>query len=182
MREGLLTALRFAAAAIAGYAVIAVGTTLTFEVLLGGIGYYESSPGELAAATLGALLSGLAGGLVAALIGGRRPLAHALGVLVFLFLDTGYVLTSGISSDPLWFDLFAAGGLIAATVLGGWLRKTSLERYTMPPAIAPPVAVTELSRIWLVCRYSLSTSPRLRFVALRTSISDRTTSSLDEPP
>ncbi len=101
--------------------MIVVGTILTFETWLGGFGYHESSPGELLLGSLGAALSGLAGGLVAGLFAGRRPLLHALGVLVFLIIDTIYVLTSGISSDPLWFDLGGSGTLMVTALLGGWL-------------------------------------------------------------
>ncbi len=117
----VLRGLRSVAAAVAGYAVIVLGTTLTFEIWLGDFGYYESSPGELALGSLGAAVSGLAGGLVAGLVAGRRPLLHVLGVMVLLVIDTTYVLTSGISSDPLWFDLGGSGTLIVTALLGGWL-------------------------------------------------------------
>lgn len=113
--------LRTVAAVVAGYAVIVAGTTLTLEVLLGGFGYYESSRLELAAASVGAVVSGLAGGFVAAWIGGRHPVRHALGVLIPLTIDTAFVLTSGISSDPLWFDSIASVTLMASTVVGGLL-------------------------------------------------------------
>lgn len=128
MKEKLLTALRYAVAAFAGYLTIVLGTTLTLEVLLGGFTYVGSTPATLAAAALGSTLSGLLGGYLAAWIGGRRPVSHALGVLVFLTLDTHFVVTSGISNDPLWFNLAAGGGLMAAAVLGGFLRRAVRER------------------------------------------------------
>lgn len=134
MQDSLLTALRYLAAMLAGYGLIAVGTTLTFEVWLGGISYHTSSDKTLLLATLGALASGLVGGFVAAWIGAQRPIRHAVAVLLPLLVDTIYVVTSGISSDPLAFDLAAGGGLMAATVLGGWLRslwrrRSAVARY-----------------------------------------------------
>ncbi len=121
MRSKLLRTLRSLAAIVAGYLVIVAGTTLTFETILGGIGYYESSPTELAWATLGALLSGFAGGLVAAWLGGRRPFLHAAGLLVPLAVDTAYVVFSGISSDPVWFDLGGSATLVVGALLGGYV-------------------------------------------------------------
>ena len=128
MKEHLLIALRYAAAAVAGYLLIVLGTTLILEVLLDGFTFTGSSAGALAVATAGVLLSGLAGGYLAGWIGGPRPVAHALGVLVFLTVDTTYVVTSGISKDPIWFDLVAGIGLMAATVLGGFLRRAVRRR------------------------------------------------------
>ena len=121
-------------AVICGYAVVALGTTFFFEVLLGGIGYYKSSAAVLAAATLGAILSGLAGGYTAAWIGRRAPLWHAVGVLLPLAIDTTYVITSGISSDPIWFDLAGSLTLMLTAVLGGYLRQArQAARQTSPP-------------------------------------------------
>ena len=82
MKSTFLSGLRSLFAVVAGFLVIALGTTLTFEVWLGGIGFHKSGPTELALATVGALASGLAGGLVAALVAGRRPLLHAAALLV----------------------------------------------------------------------------------------------------
>ncbi len=130
MKDPILTALRYLAAMLAGYGLIAIGTTLTFEVWLGGIGYHTSTAKTLVLATLGALASGVLGGYVAAWIGAQRPIRHAAAVLVLLLIDTFYVVTSGISSDPLAFDLAASGGLMAAALLGGWLRRRWRRRAT----------------------------------------------------
>ncbi len=121
MANRVLSSLRSVLAVLAGYVVIALGTTLTFEVLLGGISYHTSSAGVLALASVGAFLSGLCGGLVAAGIAGRTPVLHAVGVLIPITLDTTYVIFSGISNDPIWFDLVGSGTLMAAAVLGGYL-------------------------------------------------------------
>ncbi len=62
MKSTFLSGLRSLFAVVAGFLVIALGTTLTFTVWLGGIGFHKSGPTELALATVGALASGLAGG------------------------------------------------------------------------------------------------------------------------
>ena len=69
-----------------------------------------------------AVVAGLSGGGLAALIGGRRPLRHTLAVLPFLIADSIYVLFFFTPRrDPFLYDLGAALTLIAATVAGGLL-------------------------------------------------------------
>lgn len=127
MSSQLLSVTRSLLAIVAGYAVIAIGTILTFEVLLGGISYATSSRTVLAVAMVGAVLSGLAGGYVAARLACCLPVLHASLVLIPLALDTAFVLSSGISADPLWFDLAGSGALMASAVAGGWLRRGQLS-------------------------------------------------------
>lgn len=119
--------LRGVGAVLAGYLVIVAGTILTFEVLLGGISYLESSPLELAVATVGACLTGLLGGVTAAFLAARKPLLHAIGVLVPLAADTVFVLMSELSTDPLWFDLAGSLTLMLTTIAGGVLLARRAE-------------------------------------------------------
>ncbi len=128
MGHKVLRAARSIAAVVAGYAVIVVGTILAFEVLLGGIGYHKSSTRVLAVASVAAFASGFSGGYVAAWLGGRPQLLHAAGVLLPLILDTTYVVTSGVSSDPLWYDLVGALTLMVAAVFGGYVRQLQLKK------------------------------------------------------
>ena len=130
-----LPALRSLLAIVAGYLAIALGTVLVLELLLGGVGWGKSSPTQLAVAILGTVLSGLAGGWVAARVAGRQPFRHAAGVLVPLALDTIYVITSGVSTNPVWFDLGGSLTLMAASVLAGYL----IERRARQPR---PATVT----------------------------------------
>ena len=119
----LLRVLRSIAAVFAGYVVIVICTTVAFEYMLGGIGYYKSSAGVLAVATGAAIVSGLAGGFVAAWIGGKSHILHGSAVVIPLILDTTYVITSGISHDPVWYDLVGGITLMIAAILGGILKQ-----------------------------------------------------------
>jgi hypothetical protein len=116
--------LRSVAAPIVGYAVVAVGTTIAFR-LAHGINL-ESPRSHLFFGTLGILASGLLGGWVAAWVGGRRPIAHAASVLIFLVADSTTVLFFRHRHEPLWFGLMSALGLMAATVAGGVVRAAFL--------------------------------------------------------
>jgi hypothetical protein len=63
-----LQGLRSLGAALAGYMVIVAGTTLTFTVWLGSVGY-TSPPHKIILGSGGAVLSGLCGGYLAAWLG-----------------------------------------------------------------------------------------------------------------
>lgn len=122
MAPFLLAAARFLAAAVLGYLLIALGQTLCLEVWLDGGVEHGAAPTILAAGIAGTVASGLAGGFLAALIGGARPLSHAAAVLIPLGLDTAYVVTRALGDDPLWFALGGSLTLMAATLAGGFVR------------------------------------------------------------
>ena len=124
MKSTFLSGLRSLFAVVAGFLVIGLGTTLTFTVWLGGIGFHTSSPTELALASVGALASGLAGGLVAALLAARRPLLHAAALLIPIALDTGSIIVFGRSADPAWFDLGGGATLALGALAAGYLFET----------------------------------------------------------
>lgn len=119
----LRTLLRLVAAGVLGYAVIALLTTLGFVHWLDDADLYRGDWLLKSQGGLVALVSGLCGGAVAALIGGRRPWLHTLAVLPLLAVDTIYVLFFFARPDPapLWFELVSSLGLFAATLAGGWL-------------------------------------------------------------
>lgn len=114
-------ALRLLAAGVAGYAVIVLLTSLGFNGWLGGADLYRGGRLLQLQGTLVAVVSGLTGGLVAALIGGRRPVLHALAVLPLLVGDTLYVLFVFPRTAPAWFDLAGSLVLMATTVAAGLL-------------------------------------------------------------
>jgi hypothetical protein len=122
--------LRSIAAPIAGYAVIVPGTTLAFRYAHGI--NLESPPLNLIGGTLGILFAGLLGGYVAAWVGGRKPIAHATSVLIFLLVDSTTVLFFRRRRDPLWFGLVTALGLMAATVAGGVVKAWADSRRSRP--------------------------------------------------
>ncbi len=122
MTSTIRSVLRSAGAVLAGFAVITLGTVFTFEVLVDDFGYYTSGPTDLVICTIGALVSGLAGGFVAGRLAARHPLQHAAALVVPIALDTASIVASaGPSSDPLWFDLGGSATLLLGALLGGCL-------------------------------------------------------------
>ena len=110
---------------MAGFAVITLGTVLTFTVLVPDFGYSTSSASDLLLGTLGAVISGLAGGLVAAWLAANHPLRHAAALAIPIALDTATIIAkAGPESDPLWFDLAGSATLLVSGLVGGYFVAT----------------------------------------------------------
>jgi hypothetical protein len=118
MLPRFLFALRSVTAVVGGYLVVAAGTILTFNVLVGQL-TVNSNARQMILGTIGAVLAGIAGGLVAGIVAPRFPFGHAAAVLLFLALDTASVLAKG--SGPAWFDLAGSGILAISVLFGGWI-------------------------------------------------------------
>jgi hypothetical protein len=125
MPKGVIAVLRSIAAVVGGYLIVAAGTILTFNVLVGQVTINSSSL-QLMVGTIGAIISGLAGGGIAALVAPRLPFLHAAGVLILLAIDTASVLAKG--PGPVWFDLAGSIVLALAVLLGGWIIAIALLR------------------------------------------------------
>jgi hypothetical protein len=127
MLHRFLFALRSVAAVVGGYLVVAAGTILTFNVLVGQV-TIDSNPRQMILGTIGAVFAGIAGGVVAAVVAPRFPLGHAAAVLLFLALDTASVLAKG--SGPAWFDLAGSGILAISVLFGGWIIAATTRQHT----------------------------------------------------
>ena len=94
----------------------------------------DSGPLQLILGTIGAALSGLAGGLVAGIVAPRFPFGHAAGVVIFLIIDTASVVAKG--PGPLWFDLAGSSVLAITVLIGGWIIASRRESEMAPrPAV-----------------------------------------------
>ena len=133
MTSTIRSGLRSVGAVIAGFAVITLGTVFTFKVLVDDFGYYTSGSTDLLIATLGALASGIGGGLVAARLAVGHPLRHAAALVVPIGLDTASIIASaGPGSDPLWFDLGGSATLLLGALVGGYLVAAKRRASAVP--------------------------------------------------
>lgn len=119
---------RTVASVLLGYIVIVACTTIGFRPL-GGIVHLRAPLSIQVAGALVAIVSGLLGGVTAALVAGRHPVRHAAAVLIFLSIDTGVVL-SRADTDPAWFELSGSATLMLATVCGGLLYRLATRRHS----------------------------------------------------
>jgi hypothetical protein len=127
MPHRFVFALRSVAAVVGGYLIVAAGTILTFNVLVGQV-TVQSNPRQMILGTIGAVLAGIAGGVAAGIVAPRFPFGHAAAVLLFLALDTASVLAKG--TGPAWFDLTGSVILAISVLLGGWIIAETARRRT----------------------------------------------------
>ena len=132
MSRRVIFALRSVASVMGGYLTLAAGTILTFNVLVGQV-TIDSNPRQMILGTIGAVFSGIAGGVVAGVVAPRFPFGHAAAVLLFLALDTASVLAKGTA--PAWFDLAGSGILAISVLFGGWIIARRARSFVMRPAV-----------------------------------------------
>ena len=136
-----MSVVRAVAAIVAGYAVIVALTTAGFNGWLKGANLYLGGPTMMLKGMSVALIAGLVGGYIAALIGGRRPILHSALVLLPLSADSFYVFFIFSRETPLWFEVLGSASLMAATVVGGLVRNFQRRTATLADvAIAPSSA------------------------------------------
>jgi hypothetical protein len=127
MLHRFLFALRSVVAVVVGYLIVAAGTILTFNILVGQL-TVDSNPRQMILGTIGAVFAGIAGGVVAGVLAPRSPFGHAAAVLLFLTIDTASVLAKG--TGPAWFDLAGSGILAISVLFGGWISAATARRHT----------------------------------------------------
>ncbi|MDX1396126.1 MAG: hypothetical protein R3195_17225 [Gemmatimonadota bacterium] len=110
--------LRILAGVIAGYATMVLLITLVQEAWFGGVGWYESSPGELTVAGFFTFLSAVAGGLVGTFVAGGRTTVVARVMCLLVVTETVVLTLNGTFDGPLWFDLLASASLLVGIVVG----------------------------------------------------------------
>jgi hypothetical protein len=121
----VLRVLRSLLAVIAGFGVISIGTIITFNLLVGQV-TVTSSPSQMWWGTVGAVISGLAGGVTAGLIAPRAPILHALGVWIPVAIDTTSIVLR--TSGSVWFDIAGSSILALSALIGGVIAAKFRER------------------------------------------------------
>ena len=111
------------AALVAGYAIVALVSTLVQEAWLGGVSYQHSSLRVLILAAIFTPAGGVLGGLVAGSIGRRAPLTHGLALFALVAAETTYLIVTHRVDGPVWFEAGAGATLGAAVVLGSWIAQ-----------------------------------------------------------
>lgn len=111
---------RVIVATIVGYLVMVLFIALVQDLTFGGIDYYDSSLFELFFAGLGTFLAAVIGGFVAFKIGGNPYPNYTMCILAIV--ETIYLISAGILTGPLWFEIMASGSLIVGILLASKLQ------------------------------------------------------------
>lgn len=122
---------RIILAIIFGELILILGTILIQEVVFGGIGWHKSSPIVLALGGLGSFLAAVFVGMIAFYIVKKKNVIPLIILSLLVMVETYWIIQTGRTSDPLWFDVLASASLI----VGFWVGKIILEKYTRTVAL-----------------------------------------------
>jgi len=117
-----LKAVRSVVGVLIGYALMVLLITLVQETWFGGVSYTKSPVGVLVVAGLFTFLSAVVGGYAAGLIAGHHPGWHGAVISLMVACETTWLISSGRTHDPIWFDTTAAGELVLGLMLGSLLQ------------------------------------------------------------
>ena len=105
-------------AVLGGYAIMGLLITLVQETWLGGVSFRISSTGVLLVGGFFTFLCAVVAGGIAGWVAGHHPVHHATVMCLLVTAETIWLVTSGRTKDPLWFDLIASGSLIVGLLIG----------------------------------------------------------------
>lgn len=123
----LTTSLKMLLAICLGEAILVLGTTLIQEILLGGISYYTSSGPALFSAGIGSFFVACLAGFVAFGVMKRKTEVPIAVLSMLVIIETFWLINSGHTSGPIWFDLMASISLI----IGFWVGRFSWRIRTL---------------------------------------------------
>jgi hypothetical protein len=117
----MIAALRSVAAVLAGYVIVAACSFAVFR-LSGHDPHVPAAAAFMVEAVVSGIAFALAGGYLAGLLAGRRPLAHAVAVAVVLAAGAVASLAATLGHGAVWSQTAAIVLMAPAAALGGWLR------------------------------------------------------------
>jgi len=109
-------------AVVIGYPLMGLRITLVQENWPGGVSYTHSSLWVLFLGGTFTFLSAVAAGWVAGWIAGHHPLLHALVMSAIVVGETAWLIATGRTVDPVWFDVCAGASLIVGLLVGASLE------------------------------------------------------------
>lgn len=112
-------------AIVLGELVLVLGTTFAQEILVDGVHWETSGTGDLLLGGSATILAAVFSGIVAYGIVRRRTVIPLIVLSILVLAETTWLITTGRTTNPLWFSVLAGLGLIG----GFWLGKIILDRW-----------------------------------------------------
>jgi hypothetical protein len=114
-------------AIIGGEVALVLLTTVAQEVLFDGISYRQSPIFDLVVGGAATILAAVLSGLLARLICKETYATVPVVISILIAIETTYLISRGVTGDPVWFDILAGLSLIAGIWIGfymlNWIRK-----------------------------------------------------------
>ncbi len=110
-------------AVLLGEIVLIVLTTVAQELIYDGISYNQSPVADIFIGGFLTVLAAVFAGLTASFIGGQMNYWPHIFISMLITTEMTYLITTGVTTDPLWFDIFAGLSLAAGVWIGFAIRK-----------------------------------------------------------
>ena len=105
-------------AAIIGELALILLTTFAQEVLFNGISYSSSSLFDLTFGGIATVMAAVLAGMIMRVVCKRGSLIPFMVVSLIVVIEMTYLITAGLTGDPLWFDILAGASLILGLAVG----------------------------------------------------------------
>ncbi len=111
-------------AVILGELVLVLGTTFAQVVLVDGVHWGKSSTSEMLIGGIATIIAAVLSGAVAYLVVKKQNTIPLIVISILITLETTWLISTGRTSNPLWFSILAGLGLI----FGVWMGKFVVDR------------------------------------------------------
>lgn len=122
MTRGWVSISRTILAIVLGELSLVVLTTVAQEVVYDGISYTNSPIEDIFFGGFLTVLAAVFAEIVAVYAGGRRNFWPHVFISLIIGIEMTYLITSGLTKDPLWFDVIAGSSLVVVIWIGFVLR------------------------------------------------------------
>lgn len=121
MMKNLTIFLRYAFSVILGYLVMVLLLVVAQDLTFGRPELGTTPFLNIFFAGIGSVLAAVGGGWVAGQIKRHKQLWPQQIMCLLLIVESTYLMTNGILTNPIWFELLASMSLIFGVLIGGWI-------------------------------------------------------------
>jgi hypothetical protein len=105
-------------AAVPGEFALIILTTVAQEVLFNGIDYNTSPKFDLVLGGMATFIAAVLAGLLASIIVKGNSLTPHWIISVLILIEMTYLITTGVLTGPLWFEILSGFSLIVGVMAG----------------------------------------------------------------
>lgn len=108
---------------VLGEVALILLTTLAQEVIYDGISYNSSPTVDVLSGGLLTMLAAVFSGIIAAYAGGKGNYWPHVFISIIISIEMTYLISAGITGDPIWFDVLAGFSLVVGIWIGFLFRR-----------------------------------------------------------
>jgi len=110
-------------ATVLGEVALVLLTTVAQEVIYNGISYRSSPMPDILIGGMLTVMAAVLSGVIASYIGGKENYWPHGFISILIIAEMTYLILSGLTKDPLWFDILAGLSLVTGVWVGFMIRR-----------------------------------------------------------